>query len=104
MRKGFIRPSPTSIEITDTYLPTPIPLVIIHPYEPKALMRFTASIYLNGLSSKADSLIETPSSRNFVGTEFVIANGFYKDCKTALKMTIRVASEQRISTTNVVSL
>ena len=67
-------------------------------------MRFAAIIYLNGLSSKADSLINTPSSRSFVGNEFVIANDFYKDCKTALKMTIRVASEQHISTTNVVSL
>ena len=64
-------------------------------------MRFAAIIYLNGLSSKADSLINTPSSRSFVGNEFVIANDFYKDCKTALNMTIRVASEQRIFTTNV---
>ena len=30
-----------------------------------------------------------------------MANGFYKDCKTAPKLAIRVASEQRISTTKV---
>ena len=30
-----------------------------------------------------------------------MANGFYKDCKTAPKLTIRVASEQSISTNNV---
>jgi hypothetical protein len=27
-----------------------------------------------------------------------MANGFYKDCKTAPKLAIRAASEQRIST------
>jgi len=30
-----------------------------------------------------------------------MVNGFYKDCKTAPKMAIRVASEPRISTTKV---
>ena len=33
--------------------------------------------------------------------EFVMANGFYKDCKIAPKLVVRVASEQRISTTKV---
>ena len=50
---------------------------------------------------KADNLIDTASSLNFVSKEFVMANGFYKDCKTAPKLAIRVASEQRISTTKV---
>ena len=30
-----------------------------------------------------------------------MANGFYKDCKTAHKLAIREASKQRISTTKV---
>ena len=30
-----------------------------------------------------------------------MANGFYKDCKPAPKLAIRVASKQRISTTKV---
>jgi len=72
------------------------------PYEPEALMRFTPSVFLNGLSSKADTLIDTTTSLNFVNKEFVnMANGFYKYCKTAPKMTIRVACEQGISTTKV---
>ena len=46
-------------------------------------------------------LLTRLASLNFVGKEFVVANGFYKDCKHAPKLTIRVASEQRISTTKV---
>ena len=33
--------------------------------------------------------------------EFFITNGFYKDYKTAPKLAIRMATEQRISTTKV---
>jgi hypothetical protein len=51
----------------------------------------------NGLSAKADALIDTAASYNFVSKEFVMANGFYKYCKTAPKL----ACEQRMSTTKV---
>ena len=62
-------------------------------------MRFNATTLLNGLSTKTNTLINTPASLNFVSNEFIMANGFYEDCKTAPKLAIRVASEQRISTT-----
>ena len=32
---------------------------------------------------------------------YVVSNGFYKDCKTVPKLSIRVASEHRISTTKL---
>jgi len=53
------------------------------------------------LSVKADTFIDTTTSLSFASKECVIANGFYKDCKTASKLAIRVASEQRIYTTKV---
>ena len=56
---------------------------------------------LNGLSVKADTLIGTSTSLNFVSKEFGLANGVYKDCKTVPKMIIREASEHRISTNKV---
>jgi hypothetical protein len=56
-------------------------------------MRFNGTIVLNGLSAKADTLIYTTASLYFVSKEFVVANGFYIDCKTAPKLAIRVASE-----------
>ncbi len=71
------------------------------PYQAEALMRYTATVSYKELSSKADTLIDTPSSLNFVSKEFVMADGFYKYCKTNPKLSIRVASEQRISTTKV---
>jgi hypothetical protein len=38
-----------AIETADENLSTSIALVIMNPYEAKALMRFTASVYQNGL-------------------------------------------------------
>ena len=80
---------------------TSVALVIMDPYELEDLMLFVASVSLNGFSAKADTLIDTTTSLNCVSTECGLANGFYKACKTAPKMAIRVASEQRISTTKV---
>jgi hypothetical protein len=58
--------------------------------------------FFNGFSAKAYTLIDTITSLNFVSKEFVMGNGFYKDSKIASKLAIRVASEQRISTTKVI--
>jgi hypothetical protein len=64
-------------------------------------MRFNATVSLNGLSSKADALIYRTTSLNFLSKEFVMANSFYKKCRTAPKLAIRMASDQRIFTTQV---
>ncbi len=80
---------------------TTIASIIMDPYQVVALMRFTAIISYKDLSSKANTLIDTTASLNIVSKEFVMANGFYKDCKTAPKLSIRVTSEQRISTTKL---
>ena len=74
-------------------------MVVMNFYEAKVLMRFSAIVFLNRLLAKADTLIDTTASLNFPSKEFVTANGFYKDCKTAPKLAIRFASEKRIYTT-----
>ncbi len=67
----------------------------------KLLCALMQQLFFNGLSVKADTLIDTTASLSFVSKNFFMANGFYEDCKTAPKLAIRVASEQRISTTKV---
>ena len=84
-----------ALKAANKYLSASIAMVVMDPYGAKSLMRFNATIVLNGLSTKADTLIDTTSSLNFVNKEFVMANGFYKDYKTASKLAIRVASEHR---------
>ncbi len=74
-------------------------MTVMDPYEAEALMRFTSTVVLNEFSAKAGILIDTTTSLNFISKECVMTNVFYKDCKTAPKLAIRVASEQRISTT-----
>ena len=76
-------------------------MVVMDLYEAPALMRLNAIVSLNELSTKANTLIDTTTSLNFVSKDYFIANGFDKDCKTASKLAIRVASEQRVSTTKV---
>ena len=107
---SFLKPNiiTTNLETNATiyrsrqkYVSTEAALVIMDPYELEALMRFAATISLNGLSTNGDTLIDAATSLNFFSKEFGMANGFYKDCKTAPEMAIRVASEQRISTTKV---
>ncbi len=90
-----------AIETANENLPTSPALVIMNPYEIEALIRFTPSVSYDGLSSKADALIDTTTSLNIVSKDFVVTNGFYKGCKTVSKLSIRVASEQRISTTKL---
>jgi hypothetical protein len=90
-----------TIETADENLSTAAFLVIMDPYEAEALMKFPASVSYNGLLSEADTLIDIATSLNFVSKDFVVTNGFYKGCKTVPKLYIRVAREQRISTTKV---
>ena len=58
-------------------------MVVVDPYEAKARMRFNATTVLNGSLAKLGTLIDISASLNFVGKEFMMTNGLYKDCKTA---------------------
>ena len=62
--------SDAAIEAADKYLSTAIAMVVMDPYEAEALMRFTANVSLNDLSAKADTLIDTAASLNFVSKDY----------------------------------
>ena len=55
-----------AIKAANTYLSAATARVVMDPYEAKAFMRFNATFVLNGLSTKADTLIDTTASINFV--------------------------------------
>jgi hypothetical protein len=90
-----------AIEAANKYLLAANTQVVRDPYKKETLMRFNATVVFNGLSAKADTLLVTTTSLNLASKGFLMANGFYKDCKIAPKLAIRVASEPRISTTKV---
>jgi hypothetical protein len=92
------------IETADENLSTTAALVIVDPYEAETLIRFNADLSYSGLSSEAYALIDTADSLIFVSKDFVVTNGFYKDCKIFPKLSIRVSSEQRISTSKLFCL
>ncbi len=73
---SYLKPNVVTTELkpeaaTETsyeYLSTIDAMVIMDPYQTEALMRFTATVSYNALSSKADTLIDTAASLNFVST------------------------------------
>ncbi len=75
-----------AIKVEDESLLRATALFIMDPYQVEALMRFKATVSYKELSLKADTLIDTSASLNFVSKDFVMANGFYKECKTAPKL------------------
>ena len=60
-----------AIEAANTYLSSTTAMVIIYPYEAKVVMRFNATFVLNGMSAKANTLIDTTASLNFANKEFI---------------------------------
>ena len=53
-----------SVLIANMHVQASTTTMIMEPYEPYALMRFTATMSLNGLSSKGDTHIDTVASLN----------------------------------------
>ena len=56
-----------AIKAANTYLLAANAMVVMDPCEAEALMHFNAIVVLNGLSAKANTLIDTTVSLNFVG-------------------------------------
>ncbi len=81
------------------YLSTVDAMVIMNPCQVEALMRSTTTMSYKEQSLKANTLIDVAASFNFVSKRTHMANGFYKECKTSPKLSIRVANEHRTSTT-----
>ncbi len=93
--------SEVAIEATDKYLPATTTLVVMNPLEHHSLMRFTAMVFQQNLTSKAYTLIDTVASLNIVSRKLLINTDFYKYCKAAPKLVTKVANEQCISTENI---
>jgi hypothetical protein len=60
-----------AIQAIDTYLSTTIALVFMEPYALDDLMRFTASVSLNGLTTKTNYGIDTPVALSFVNKKLL---------------------------------
>jgi hypothetical protein len=90
-----------AIYAADTYLLAAAALVVMNPLENHSLVRFTVWMSQENITYKADTLIDTAASLNFVSKKFLDGDGFYKYCKASPKIFVRVANEQRIVTDNV---
>jgi hypothetical protein len=97
--------SERTIETTDEHVSATIALVVMNQLENHSLMRFTIAVLEENLASKAGTLIDTAASLNFASKKFLNANGLYKYCKAALKLAVRVATEQltHLNEQNIIS-
>ncbi len=73
----------------------------MNPLENHSLMRFIIVVSQEKLTFKANTLIDTTLSLNFVSTKFLNANNFYKYWKADPKLVVRVANTQRTSTDEI---
>jgi uncharacterized protein (DUF302 family) len=55
-----------ALEVANKYLQATTVMVVMDPYKAKALMRFNATVFLDGLSPKANTLIGTTTYLNFI--------------------------------------
>ena len=51
---------------------------MMYPIDHYSLMQFIVVMSQDNLTSKADTLIDTATSLNFVSKKFLNSNGFYK--------------------------
>jgi hypothetical protein len=106
---GVLKPNPIVVNVetkatikgADKFLLATFAMVSMNPYEIEDRTTFGATSSSNRLSYKANTLIDTKTFLNFVTKRILIANRFYTDFKNDPNLSIRVASEKRISTTNV---
>jgi len=82
--------SEATIEAVYRYLSATIALVVMNPLENHSRMRFTQEI----LTSKANTLIDTATSLNFMSKKLLNANEFYKYCKAAPKIVVKAANKR----------
>jgi hypothetical protein len=70
-----------AIEAPDKYLTPTVALFVMNRLENRYLMRFTDVVSQENQTSKADPLIDTATSLNFVSKNFFNTNRFYKYSK-----------------------
>jgi hypothetical protein len=80
-------------------LPTAATLNIIDPNQREPLMKLPISIEQDSMQFHTSVLIDSATTLNFVSREFLTRNHLFGGCIRGPKIVVRIANEQRISTT-----
>ncbi len=97
-------PSTTDIpEMAAHWFPIASALTILDPNQPSPLMKLPISLMVDSNSISTTALIDSAASLNFVSIEFLTRNSLLEKCSRGPKIAVRIANEQRISTTKTFS-
>ncbi len=91
--------SPTP-DIAAHWLPTAATLTIMDPNQPSPLMKLPISIEHDSIQFHTTVLVDSATTLNFASQDFLTRNNLSSKCVSGPKIVVRIANEQRISTTN----
>ena len=87
-------------DIVAHWLPTTATLTtIMDPNQPKPLVKLPISIEHDSMQYHTTMLINSATTLNSVSRDFLTRNNLLGKCIRGLKIDVRIANEQRISTT-----
>jgi len=85
-------------DIASHWLPTAASLTILDPNQPKPLMKITVSIEQDPMQYHTSVLIDSTTTLNFASRDFLTRNNPVGTCIRGPKIVVRIANEQRMST------
>ena len=100
--KDIDKPS-TTPDIVAHWLPTSTTLTIMDPNQPSPLMKLPISIEHDLVQFHTTVLVDFAATLNFVSQDFLTRNNLLGKCVRGPKIVVRIANEQRISTTKAFS-
>ena len=90
-------------DIASHWLPTDVALTIIDPNQQEPLMKLSISIEHDSLQFNTSVLTDSATTLNFASEDFLTRNIFFGKCIRCPKIVVRIANEQRISTSKTFS-
>jgi len=90
-------------DIVAHWLPTTAVLTIMDPNQPEPLMKLPISIEQDSMPYHTTVLIDSTTTLNFVSQNFLTRNNLLGKCIRGPKNVVRIANEQRVSTSKTLS-
>ena len=98
-----MRKTNSKSEIASHWLLTTATLTIMDPNKPEPLMKLPISLEHDSLQFVMNVIIDSAATLNFASQDFLTRNNLLGKCIRGQKNVVRVANEQRISTSKTFS-
>jgi len=92
----------SKFDIASHWLPTRATLTIMDPNQPEPFMKLPICIEQDSVQYHTSLLIHSSSTLNVASQDFLMRNYLLGKCTRGPKKVVRIANEQRISTSKIV--